>query len=114
MATRQGAAPRSLRVAAALLLGFVALFYLQFGLQALAHHVLQGLLALVGAVALGWGALRICRRQPASSIVFLGTLPLFLFHVWFTVKDPGEMPFLIGSAPAPALAGVAWLISRRP
>lgn len=100
------------RVPLILLLGAFALFYLRFGLQALAHFLPQGALSLVGAIALGWGALRISRREPASVIVLSGTVPVLLLHAVMTFQDAGELPFLIGSAPVPVLAGALWLASR--
>lgn len=107
---------RTGRAAIMVVLVAASLYYLQFGLQALAHHVLQGALALVGAAALGWGVVRCARREPAAPVVFLGTLPVLVFHAVLTIEDPGEMPFLVGSIPAPLIAGIAWLLrlSRGP
>jgi hypothetical protein len=100
-------------MAAALVLLLVCLFYLQFGLQALAHHVPQGVLSLVGALALGLGAVGAARRRTAALTVFLGTLPVLLLHAAMFLDDAGELPFLIGSVPAPTIAGVTWLWRRR-
>lgn len=95
-------------------LGFAAgLYYLQFGLQALFHYIPQGVLALLGAFALMWGAVRTMRRVPASLLVLVGTLPMLLLHGAMTVADPGELPFLIGSIPVPLVAGIAWLVGRQ-
>lgn len=103
------------RVAAGIVLVLLGLFYLQFGLQALFHSPPQGALTLVGALALGWGAVQAFRKLPASAKVFLGTLPILVLHAVLTLIDPGELPFLIGSAPVPLVAGSIWLIfSRRP
>jgi hypothetical protein len=98
--------------------GFIALvvfglFYLQFGLQALVNYVPQGLLALVGGVALVWGGARLLRRSPVSSFVFLGTVPIALLHGLMTLIDVGELPFLIGSAPVPIFAAAAWMVGRQ-
>ena len=89
-------------------------FYLQFGLQALFQFVPQGVLSLVGAVFLGWGAVLTFQRRPASGKVFWGTVPILLFHVVATLVDTGELPFLIGSLPVPIVAGLIWFIRRRP
>lgn len=89
-----------------------ALFYLQFGLQALVQFFPQGVLALVGAMALGWGAFRMLRRHPASPIVFLGTVPLLALHAVMTLIERDELPFLVGSSLVPVIAAAAWLISR--
>lgn len=97
------------RFAGTLLLGLAALFYLQFGLQALVHFPPQGILALVGALALGRAAFLCLRRRPVSALVFGGTVPILVLHAVLTLIDPGELPFLIGSAPIPVVAGVAWL-----
>lgn len=97
------------RVGGMVLLAIGTLFHLQFAVQAIFQAPIQGVLALVATGALGLGTYRISRRQKASAIVFLGTVPLFLLHIPYTVLDPGEMPFLIGSAVVPALAGLAWI-----
>jgi hypothetical protein len=103
---------RARRLAAVAVLVFGCLFYLQFGLQALVHHLPQGILALVGAIALGWGAVRSGRGQQAAPVVFLGTVPVLILHAAMTLEDPGELPFLIGSIPASALAGITWMLRR--
>ena len=103
---------RLARVSRALLLGAAALFYLQFGLQAMFHSPPQGVLTLVGALALGWAAVRIPRKWSRSAIVLAGTLPLLVLHAVFTLIDPGELPFLIGSAPVPVIAGAVWISTR--
>jgi peptidoglycan/LPS O-acetylase OafA/YrhL len=103
---------RVARALRALLLGALALFYLQFGLQALFQSPPQGVLTLVGAVALGWAAVRAPREWSRSALVLAGTLPLLVLHAVFTLFDPGELPFLIGSAPVPVIAGAVWLLTR--
>jgi hypothetical protein len=105
---------RTRRLAAVAVLVLGCLFYLQFGLQALAHHLPQGILALVGATALGWGAVRSGRGRQAASVVFLGTVPVLVLHAAVTLEDPGELPFFIGSVPAPTVAAIAWGLRRRP
>ena len=105
-------ASRPVQIAGLILLVASALYYLQFGLQALIHFLPQGTMALVGALALGWGAVRIFRRRPSSAIAFLGTIPLLLLHAVMTLVEPGELPFLIGSIPVPLVAGAAWLVGR--
>lgn len=102
-----------MRILAVVAMVFASLYYLQFGLQALVHYLPQGLLALVGAVALGYGAARAWRRRSASAFVAAGTAPLLLLHLVLTIQDPGELPFLIGSIPAPLVSGIAWIRSRR-
>lgn len=103
---------RLARASRALLLGAAALFYLQFGLQAVFHSPPQGGLALVGALALGWAAARTPRKWPRSAIVLAGTLPLLVLHAVFTLIEPRELPFLIGSAPVPVIAGAVWISTR--
>jgi hypothetical protein len=109
----QIAHPRAfVRFAGALLLALAALFYLQFGLQALVNFVPQGVLALLGAFALGRGAYLRLRGERVAFVVFLGTVPLLLLHAVMTLIESGELPFLIGSAPVPVVAGVVWLKQR--
>jgi hypothetical protein len=90
----------------------VALFYLQFGLQALVHFWLQGALTLFGAAALAWGAARKVKGSTAALVVLVGTVPVFILHGVMTVVEPGELPFLVGSVPVPLVAGLAWLWGR--
>lgn len=97
---------------AVLCLVLAGLFYLQFGLQALAHHVPQGVLALVGAAALFWGAVRVGRGRTASGVVLLGTVPILGLHAFVTLEDQGELPFLIGSIPVPLVSALI-LLARR-
>lgn len=101
-----------LRVGGMLLLVILTLFYLQFGLAAIRMAPSQGVMILIATAALGLGTYRMFRRKGGSGIVFLGTLPLFLYHIPYTVIDPGEMPFLIVFAVVPALAGLVWLLRR--
>lgn len=100
------------RVGGMLLLVILTLFYLQFGLAAIRWSLSQGVMILIATGALGLGTSRMFRRQRASGIVFLGTVPVFLYHIPYTVIDPGEMPFLIVFAVVPALAGLVWLLRR--
>lgn len=102
------------RGAGVVLLVLGGLYYLQFGLQALDDLFLQGALTLVGAVALLAGAIRVIRRRPAAALVLAGTLPILVLHLAMTLEDPGELIFLIGSIPVPALAAIAWAWGRRP
>ncbi len=104
---------RMRRIAIVITLVLLGLFYLQFGLQALFHSPPQGILSLVGCVALFLGAVRVFRRRPAAAIVFLGNVPIVLFHAVYTLVDPGELPFLIASLPVPLAAGAMWLVGRR-
>jgi hypothetical protein len=112
-ATEKRAMSRGIfRIATVIVLVLLGLFYLQFGLQALIHFLPQGVLSVVGGLALGWGAVLTFRRHPASAKVFLGTVPILLLHAVMTVVDPSELPFLIGSAPIPLVAGFIWFIRR--
>ena len=103
---------RFLRAAGFTGLVFLALFYLQFGLQALAHHLPQGALAVLGAVALAWGSARFVKRAPAAKSICLGTMPIALLHVVVTISDPGELGYLLGSLPVPVVAGSVWVAHR--
>lgn len=102
------------RVIGAILLGFATLFYLQFGLQAIAQSPPQAGLTLLGTVALAWATFRCVRGRLASPIACLGTLPLFVFHAVVEVSglytDEG-ITFLYGAAVAPVLSGLFWLAS---
>jgi hypothetical protein len=105
-------ARRITSVATIIVLTLACLFYLQFGLQALVHHLPQGVLALVGAAALAWSAVRRAHGRTASLVALLGTLPILALHAAMTVEDAGELPFLVGSVPVPVIAAVAWISGR--
>jgi hypothetical protein len=94
------------------LLVAATLFYLQFGLQALAHYIPQGTLSLLGAAGLGWGVVRRLRGRPWAVVVLACTAPILVLHAAMTLDDSGEMPFLIGSIPVPAAALVATRSAR--
>lgn len=113
MDNRNVAATTMLRVASLIGLALLALLYLQFGIQALFQSPPQGILSLVGSVALGWGAVRTFQRRPAAAIVVVGNVPILLFHAVYTLVDPGELPFLILSLPVPLAAAAMWLVGRR-
>ncbi len=100
------------RVLALVIIIFAALYYLQFGAQALAHHFLQGALSLLGAAGLFRAAFLKLQSRPASPIVLFSTLPVFVFHIIATIQDPGELPFLIGSTPAPLTAAMILIFQR--
>ncbi|HVL91532.1 MAG TPA: hypothetical protein VM841_15000 [Actinomycetota bacterium] len=104
---------RGRRTGIVILLIFGALFYLQFGLQSLTMHMLQAVSVLIGAAGLGWAAAAAIRRRPAAGIALWGTMPALLVHAGMTIQDSGELPFLIGSIPAPLIAGGALLIRAR-
>lgn len=107
-----GPARKFLRAAGFTGLVFLALFYLQFGLQALPHYPPQGALALLGAAALGWGSARLLKAAPAAKVTFLGTVPIALLHAIATILDPGELLFLLASLPVPVVAGPVWIAHR--
>lgn len=100
------------RPATTIILVAVCLFHLQFGLPALAHDIVQGILSLIGAAALGWGAVRHARRRAASWIVLTGTLPVLVYHGALTFEDPGELPFLVASIPVPLIAAARESVRR--
>lgn len=100
------------RIGLIVMLVVLALFYLQFGLQALVHFGPQGALALVGGAALAWAAVRKIRGGAAALVVLVGTVPVLGLHAGMTVMEPGELPFLVGSLPVPLVAGLAWLLGR--
>lgn len=95
-----------------LLYGAAALFYLQFGVQAMFNFIPQGALAIAGAVAIAWAGVRMVRCASWPFLLFWGTLPLLVLHAVMTVIEPGELPFLIGSAPVPMVAGIFWFSGR--
>jgi hypothetical protein len=95
------------------LLILVTLFHLQFALQALNNLVLQGVLALVATGALGAASYRMAKGRPAAALVFLGTLPLLIFHVLAVLLVEDESPvFILGSGITPLVAGVVWVVRR--
>ena len=101
-----------LRAAGFIVLVFLALFYLFFGLNALVHHVGQGAFAFLGGAALGWGSTRFIMRAPAAKVICLGTMPIAILHLILTIGDPGELGFLLVSLPVPVVAGAIWVTHR--
>lgn len=98
----------------AVLLGLSGLFVAQFGVQALFNAVLQGLLALGLAVALGVAAVLAWRARPVAGLLFAASAPLFVFSVVATLAYPDESPiYALATGVPPALAGAAWLARRR-
>jgi hypothetical protein len=101
------------RAVGVVLLILVTLFHLQFALQALNNLVLQGVLSLVATVALGTAAYRMAKGRPAAALVFLGTLPLLVFHGLAVLLVEDESPiFIFASGVTPVVAGVVWLVRR--
>lgn len=98
---------------ASALLVFATLFYLQFGAQAVPHSAPQAALTFLGAMGLGWAAVRVARGQRAAGTVWFATMPLFLFQIVATFVIPDESPiFLVGAGVAPLVAGMFWLVRR--
>jgi hypothetical protein len=109
---RAGARP--IRVLASALLVFAALFYLLFGAHAVVQSPPQAAFTFLGALGLGWGALRTARGERAAGAVWLATTPLFVLQVFATMLMPDESPaFVVGAGIAPASAGMTWLLGRR-
>jgi len=95
------------------LLIFVALFHLQFALQALVAAPSQAVLVLLATGAFALAALRFGRHQRLAHIVFTGTLPLFIFSVAATFIYTDESPvFAVIFGIAPALSGLGWSVRR--
>jgi hypothetical protein len=95
------------------LLVIVALLHLQFGLQALAAAPSQAALVMLAMGAFVVAALRFGRHQRLTHIVFMGTLPLFIFSVAATFLYADESPiFAVIFGIAPVLSGLAWSLRR--
>ncbi len=95
------------------LLVVVALLHLQFALQALFMAPSQGVLVLLATGAFALAALRFGRHQRLAHIVFMGTLPLFIFSVAATFIYADESPvFAVIFGIAPVLSGLVWTVQR--
>jgi hypothetical protein len=95
------------------LLVIFALLHLQFALQALAMAPSQAVLVLLAMGAFAVAALRFGRYQRLAHIIFMGTLPLFLFSVAATFIYADESPiFAVIFGIAPTLSGLAWSVRR--
>ncbi|MEA2517293.1 MAG: hypothetical protein QOG16_1131 [Actinomycetota bacterium] len=96
------------------LLVIAALLYLQFALQALFAAPIQAILVLMGAVAFGAATVRFIRHQDVAQMLFVGTLPLFLFSLATMFIYSDESPvFAVIFGVAPALSGTSLLLARR-
>lgn len=85
------------------------LLSLQFALQAWFASPPQALLVLLAAGAFGTAAFRFARHRPVAQIIFLATLPLFVFSVVTTFIYSDESPiFAIIFGVAPVVSGIAW------
>jgi hypothetical protein len=108
--------PRSIAVAAGVLgLVALALEHALFALSAASIGIwVQAGSAFVAAAALFVGAYWLALGRSVAPIVFLGTVPLWLVHLAFTILDPSESPvFVIASTSVTATAGIVWF-TRRP
>lgn len=89
------------------------LLYLQFALQAFFAAPAQAVLVLVGAVAFAIATVRFIRHRRLAYILFVGTLPLFVFSLATTFIYPDESSvFAVIFGVAPALSGPVWLWRR--
>lgn len=97
-----------------LFFGVLALGYLSFAYgSASGDSGVQTIPALIGSLAFGYSAIRSVKCLPTLSIIFWGTLPLWLVHIPMTLLLDDESPiFLITSGIAPAIAGITWLFRK--
>ncbi len=90
------------------------LLSLQFALQAWFSSPPQALLVLLTVGAFGTAAFRVARHRPVAQIIFLTTLPLFVFSVAATFIYPDESPiFAIVFGVAPVISGIAWKVRSK-
>lgn len=75
---------------------------------------LQAALAFVAAVTFGIAAYRVGAALRTAGIVFVGTLPFWLFHIPVKIFDPNEATFfVVAPAFAPLIAGAVWLLRHQ-
>jgi hypothetical protein len=77
----------------------------------------QAVFAAIGAVALFVGAYRLFKGgSSVAKVVFIGTLPILVFHILLVVTDPNEAIFFpLSTTPPPLLSGarLVYLAARR-
>lgn len=75
---------------------------------------IQGIMALIAAGALMIAAYRLAKSKPFAELLLIGTLPLLLLHIYFTITMNDEsLIYVTASAVAPLvgamlLKGSAW------
>lgn len=106
---------RVLRTIGCVALVAVALFYLQFGLQAIGQWLPQAALVFLGVATLGVGASRTLKGRDAARIVFLGTAPLWVMQIVALVFVEDESPaFVVVTGVVPLTAAIVRITHRRP
>lgn len=95
-------------------LAVVTLFLLQFAVQAAFHSPLQGLLSFIATAAFAVATFRLVRHQSIAWLLFVATLPLFLFSLVATFVYPDESPiYAMVTAIPPLVSGLIWVLRRR-
>lgn len=79
----------------------------------LCGQALQAVAAAVAGAALLVGAAQVLRSRPLAWLVFFGTLPLFVLHLYFWAVDSDESAFFPLMAAPPPVAAVVVLARRR-
>jgi hypothetical protein len=100
------------RVIAAVFLALAALFYLQFAIAATFNSLTQAALTLIGAGALATATFRIIKHQRAAPAVFIGTVPLCIAQIAWSLFVDEPLIFAFASGVAPAAAALIWIFQR--
>lgn len=93
--------------------GFVvlALFHLLFAQGAASIGIwAQAIPAILAVLTFALSTYRLVKGLPVASILFFGTLPLWLVHIPITILVEDESPiYVIATSITPAAAGIAML-----
>ena len=96
-------------------LALLALIYLRFGLGAVELRFWAlAITSMIATTVLIIGGVKVLQKKPASLIVFVGTLLVFITHIPITMFGKDESPiFLILLAVTPTIAGINLLLKTR-
>lgn len=96
------------------LLVLATLFLAQFALQAAFNDPLQAVLTVLATVAFGVAAYRLHRHQRLAGLLFLLTLPLFVFSVIGSLVYSDESWIYAQVSAIPPLVAAGFWVARRP
>lgn len=95
--------------------GVLALFHLLFAQGAASIGIwVQAIPAILAVITFSLSAYRVVKGLPVASILFFGTLPLWLVHIPITILVEDESPiYVIATSITPFIAGIFLLINRK-
>lgn len=74
----------------------------------------QAIPAILAAFTFILSTYRVINGLPVVTIIFFGTLPLWLVHIPITILVEDESPiFLIATSVAPGISGIIWLFNHK-